>query len=149
MLRVVLAVVLATVLLGIALPVADSARVAHADSQVHTELDHLDTAAQDLRAASDPTEPRIDGAHIEQTVVLPGPAWGKASIEWLTIPPRADDTGIRWRVAGGTTQRLRPDVPLVAPPDGLTLRERGRHRLRLELQRREKGVVVVVTRADR
>jgi hypothetical protein len=147
MLRVVLAVVLAAVLLGLALPVADSARRAHADSQVHTELDHLDTAAVELRAASDPTEPRIEGAHIERTVLLPGPAWGKASIAWLRIPARADETSIRWRVTDGTTQRFRPSVPLVAPPDGLTLRESGRHRLRLDLQRRETGVVVVVSRA--
>jgi hypothetical protein len=147
MLRVVLAVVLSAALLGLALPVADSARVAHANSQVHTELDHLDTAAAELRATSDPTEPRIEGAHVERTVLLPGPAWGKATIAWLEIPPRADHSGVRWRVAGGTTQRFQLSVPLVAPPDGLTIRESGRHRLRLELQRRETGVVVVVSRA--
>jgi len=149
MLRVVLAVLLAATLLGIALPVVDSARVAHADSQVRTELDHLDTAATTLRTESDPTDPHIAGASVERTVVLPGATWGTAGIEWVRIPARANHTGIRWRVAGGTTRRVRPDVAVLAPPDGLTLREPGRHRLRLTLEARDGRAVVVVSRVDR
>lgn len=147
MLRTVLAVLLAAVLLGLVLPVADSARVAHADSQVHTEVGNLEHAAQELRTESDPTGPRIAGGHVERAIVLPGPSWGKASVEQVRIPAAADGTGVRWRVSGGSTRRMRPSPPLVAPPDGLILRESGRHQLRLELQRRDGQVVVVVSRA--
>lgn len=145
MLRTVLAVLLAAALLGVALPVVDAARVAHADSQVQTELESLERAAADLRAESDPTEPGVGGARVERTVVLPGPGWGTASVERVEIPAEPGAT-VRWRVDSGSTHQFRPSVPLVAPPDGLTLRESGRHHLRLELQRRDGQVVVVVSR---
>lgn len=148
MLRVVLAVLLASALIGVALPVVDSGRVAHADSQVRTELDHLETAGRNLQAESDAVRPETDGARIRRTAVLPGPSWGKAGIERLTIPESADDGMVTWRVDGGTTQEMRPSPPLVAPHDGLQLRESGRHRLRLELQRRDGRQVIVVTRAN-
>lgn len=147
MLRTVLAVVLGVAMLGLVAPVADGARVAHAESQVRTEVETLERAAADLRAESDATRPGVAGAGVERTVVLPGPDWGAASIERITIPAEADGSGIHWRVSGGTTRRVRTSPPLVAPPDGLTLRESGRHRLRLELQRRDGEVVVVVSRA--
>lgn len=148
MLRVVLAVLLAAALLGVALPVVDSARVTHADGQVRTELDHLETAARDLSEESDPVGPAGSGARVERSILLPEASWGRAGVERLTIPGSAD-TPVRWRVDGGETHTAWPSPPLVAPPDGLVLRDGGRHRLRLALERRDGQQVVVVSRADR
>jgi hypothetical protein len=147
MLRTVLAVLIGAALLGLALPVVDDARVTHADSQVRTELDHLETAAVDLGSESDPVRPGVPGASVQHSLLLPTASWGKAAIERLVIPASANGS-VRWRVAGGTTHRVRPSPPLVAPPDGLTIREPGRHRLTLSLQRRAGRQVVVVSRAD-
>lgn len=147
MLRTALAVLVGVALLGVALPAVDDARVGHADSQVRTELEHLETAAMELQSESDPAVPGAPGARIERTVVLPGHSWGKAGLERLTIP--ADRNGsVQWRVAGGRPKSLEPTPPLVAPPDGLLLRDAGRHRLTLSLERRDGQQVVVVTRAD-
>jgi hypothetical protein len=147
MLRTVLAVLLATALLGLALPVVDDARVSHADSQVQSQLDSLDTATEALYAESDPAVPGAPGARIERTLVLPTESWGTARLERLRIPAQTDGR-IRWRVAGGTTQTTRSTPPLVAPPDGLVLRDGGPHRLTLSLERRGGDAVVVVSRAD-
>ena len=147
MLRPALAVLIATVLLGLALPVVDGARVSHADSQVKTGLDDLETAARQLQAESDPSVSDGPAPRIERTIVLPSASWGRAGVERLTIPADGNGT-VRWRVADGRTRTFESSPPLVAPPDGLTIREAGRHRLRLSLQRRGGEQVVVVTRAD-
>lgn len=147
MLRTALAVLVGAALLGLALPVVDDARVGHADSQVRTELGHLETAAEHLRSESDPAAPGAPSARVERTVVLPAQSWGNAELDRLRIPASVNES-IRWRVAGGQTQTRHPTPPLVAPPDGLTLRDRGRHRLTLSLERRDGDTVVVVSRAD-
>jgi hypothetical protein len=147
MLRTALAVLVGAALLGLALPVVDDARVGHADSQVRTELGHLETAAEQLHSESDPVAPDAPGARVERTVVLPTRSWGTAGLDRLQIPARANKS-IRWRVTGGQVQTRHTIPPLVAPPDGLTLRERGRHRLTLSLERRDGNAVVVVSRAD-
>lgn len=147
MLRTVLAVLVGVALLGLALPVVDDARVGHADSQVRTELGHLETAAGHLHSESDAAAPGTPGARVQRTVVLPAKSWGKAGTERLRIPARANER-IRWRVAGGQNQTMHTTPALVAPPDGLTLRESGSHQLTLSLERRSGDVVVVVSRAD-
>lgn len=147
MLRTTLAVVLAAALLGLALPVVDGARVGHADSQVRTELDRLETAAVDLRATSDPVAPGRPGARVTRSLRIPGATWGSAGVERVAIPARTNGS-VRWRVAGGGAHARATTPPLVAPPNGLVLEEPGRHRLALSLQRREGRVVVVVSRAD-
>lgn len=147
MLRAVLAVLVAAALLGLSMPVVDSARVSHADSQVQSELADLEAVAADLRAESDPTPPGVPGARVERTLVLPPRSWGNAGIAQLTLPDSAD-TPVRWHVPGGETRTVRPSPPLVAPPAGLELHEPGPHRLELSLQRRGGRSVVVVSRAD-
>lgn len=148
MLRTALAVLVAVALLSVALPPVDSARVAHADSQVRNELDRLDTAGSDLAAESDPVGPGQSGARIQRAVQMPGPSWGNAGLSRLRFPATADEGRVTWRVDGGRTHSLRPSVPLVAPPDGLVLSEGGRHRLTLSLERHHGRTVVVVSRAD-
>ncbi|WP_340100825.1 DUF7311 family protein [Salinibaculum salinum] len=147
MLRTALAVLVGAALLGLSLPVVDDARVGHADSQVRTELDTLETAAERLHSESDPVAAGTPGARIERTVVLPTRSWGTAGLDRLRIPARTNER-IRWQVAGGQVQTRHTNPPLVAPPDGLKLRERGRIRLTLSLERRGGAVVVVVSRAD-
>ena len=147
MLRTALAVLVAATLLGLALPVVDDARVGHADSQLRTELDHLETAAADLRATSDPVAPGRPGARRHHSVRLPGRTWGTAGIERVWIPATPNES-VRWRVGGGQPRATTVTPPLVAPPDGLVLRERGRHRLTLSLEHHDGRVVVAVSRAD-
>lgn len=148
MLRTVLAVLAATALLAVALPIVDDVRVAHAESQVATELDHLESAASDLDAESDPSRPGSAGARVERTVHLPESSWGNAGVQRVEIPGSANDS-VTWRVAGGRTRSVRPSPPLVAPPDGMILSESGRHRLTLSLHRQDGQRVVVVSRAKR
>lgn len=147
MLRAVLAVLIAAALLGLSMPVVDSARVGHADSQVRSELTDLEAVAADLRAESDPTPPGVPGARIERTLVLPPRSWGNAGIAQLTLPGSAD-APVRWHVHSGEMRTVRQSPPMVAPPEGLELREPGTHRLELSLQRRDGRSVVVVSRAD-
>jgi hypothetical protein len=147
MLRTALAVLLAATLLGLALPVVDDARVGHADSQVRTELTGLESAATDLRARSDPVAPDTPGARVTHSLRLPRATWGSAGIERVQIPAHANGS-VRWRVAGGESWSTTTTPPLVAPPDGLTLRASGRHRLTLTLERHNGTAVVAVSRAD-
>lgn len=147
MLRTTLAVLVGAALLGLAFPVVDDARVGHTDSQVRTELGHLETVAERLHSENDPTAPGAPGARVEQTVILPSQSWGNAGVDRLRIPASVNES-IRWRVAGGQTQTRHTTPPLVAPPNGLILRERGKHRLTLSLERRDGDTVVTVSRAD-
>ncbi len=147
MLRTALAVLVGTALLGLAFPVVDDARVGHADSQVRTELGNLETAAEHLHSESDPAAPGAPSARVERTVVLPTQSWGDAGLDRLRIPASVNES-IRWQVTGGQTETIHTTPPLVAPPNGLILRERGRHRLTLSLERRDGDTVVTVSRAD-
>lgn len=147
MFRPALALLVATAMLGLVLPVVDEARVAHGDSQVRTELEDMQTTASDLGATSDPVMPGRRGARMQTTVRFPTRNWGQAGIERLSIPARANGS-VHWRVTGGQTHSIRPTPPLVAPPDGLVFREGGRHRLRLSLQRHNGTAAVVVSRAE-
>ena len=147
MLRPALALLVATAMLGLVVPVVDEARVSHSDSQVRTELDRIQTTASDLRATSDPVASGRPGARTQTTVRLPTRNWGQAAVERVSIPAHPNGS-IRWRVTGGRTHSIEATPPLVAPPDGLVLQEGGRHRVRLSLQRRNGTTVVVVSRAE-
>jgi hypothetical protein len=147
MLRTALAVAVAAALLGLALPVVDDARVGHADSQVRTELGQIESAAADLRTTSDPVGPGAPGGRVTHSLRLPGATWGTAGVERVRVPAHPNGS-VRWQVAGGRTKTITPTPPLVAPPDGLVLRDPGRHRLTLRLRRYDGTVVVVVSRAD-
>jgi len=148
MLRTALAVAVATALLGISLPVIDSARVTHAETSVETALGRLDTAASELAATSDPLPASADGARRQHVLRLPRGSWGSASLAELRFPPPDSQQKPTWRVTGGQWARMTTSVSLVGPPDGLTLTEGGRQRVELTLQRRDGDVVVVIARPD-
>lgn len=142
MLRVVLAVLTATALLGIATPAVQSARIDHADARIVAELEELERAG---RALSDRNDARYadgePGARRVITVTLPERTWGRAGTEFLRLPSPNTSLGATrgtvrratWRVMGGAVHRRRLlSGELVGPPDGLELGP-GDHRLVLRL----------------
>lgn len=142
MLRVVLAVLTAAALLGVATPAVQSARVDHADARIAAELDELERAGRSL---SDRNDPRpgdgVPGARRVVVVSLPVGTWGHAGTEYLWFPS-PDVSGestpgtvrrVTWRVSGGAVHRRRLlSGDLVGPSGGLELGP-GRHRLVLRL----------------
>lgn len=148
MFRLVLAVVLAAALLGVSLPVVDTARVSHAEANTETAIQRLDTAATTLANENDAVAPRREGARRQHVLRLPQRSWGSAGIDALRFPPPGTDRPPTWRVTGGNWTPIDASVPLVGPPDGLTLESGGRHRLTLRYRRSGDRAVVVVTRAD-
>lgn len=147
MIRVVLAVVLTTALLGVSLPAIDDARRDHSETTVRTELQRVERAATDLLDTDDPT---ADGARRVVTVHLPTRSWTDAGVDGVTISPSRTGSGGRftWTVEGGTrTVRRLPDVPIRTNSHGapLTLNASGRHRLVLSLDG-ERGDPVVTVR---
>lgn len=145
MIRVVLAVVLATALLAASLPAIDEARRDHTETTVGTELRTVERVATSLLATDDPTE---DGARRVLTVRLPARSWSDAGVDAVTIGQSRAGNGGRftWSARGGR-QRIRrlPDVPLRTDDgDALTLESSGRHRLVLSLDGNRTAPVVTV-----
>lgn len=149
MLRTVLAITLAAALLGAAMPVVDDARVATAGSQTVDQLESLDRAAEALADRNDPAPPGMDGSSARRHVVLDFPrrTWGSSGLERLRVPANSA-AGISWRVESGTSTTWNSSVPITGPDGGITIREGGRVRLVLTLQRARGEVVVVVSRPD-
>lgn len=154
MLRVVVAVALGAALLGASMPAIDTSRVDHAEARVGAEIDGLAGTAERLRARNDPSPPGVPGARRTVTLHLPGPSWGSASLDYLSIPgpptgaEMADHTTVAWRVEGGRRVSRRLSVPLVGPGDGLTIEGGGSRRIVLELTRREGTPVVLARRPE-
>lgn len=150
MIRVVLAVVLTTALLGASLPAIDDARRDHTDAAIRAELRTVERAATSLLETDDPTD---DGARRVVTVRLPTRSWTDARTEEVTIGPATDGRGGRfsWTVAGGTRQvRRLAEVPLRTPDgDPVSLTGTGRKRLVLSLDGSSAEPVVTVRRFTR
>lgn len=147
MLRVVVAVALATALLGAALPVVETARVDHAAGRVDAEIRDLAGAATRLAERNDPAPPGIEGARRPVTLHAPGPSWAAASLAYLTVPAPSSDHPhgvVRYRVEGGPERTRVVSAPLVGPEGGLTLSGGGSRRVVLELDRWQGESVVVV-----
>jgi len=146
MLRVVVAVALATALLGVSMPAVQSARVDHAHSRVAIELDTLAATAARLQERNDPAPPDVRGARRTVVLHLPGGAWTSADISYLVVPGPSSDLPrgtVRYRVADGRERTRSTEVPLVGPPGGLRLTG-GRHRLVLEYTQQAGEQVVLV-----
>lgn len=147
MIRVVIAVVLTTAILGTALPAIDEARRDHSETAVQTELHRIEQAARRLLETDDPTE---DGARRTIPLSLPTKSWTDAGIDGVTVASAPNGSGGRltWTVEG-STQRIDylPAVPL-RTPDGkpLSLTSAGRHRLVLSLDGTRTDPVVTVRR---
>jgi len=131
MLRVALAVTLATAILAVAVPAAGTGGVQHSNGQVAAELDRLETVAETLAARNDPPPAGETGARQRVTIHLPEDGWGRAGIERFVVRP--DDQQFSWRVAGGTEQ-IRPVSTVALAGGPLRLDGGGPHRLQLTLK---------------
>jgi hypothetical protein len=152
MLRVVVAVTLAAALLGVSMPVVETARVDHADARVEAELDRLTAAATRLAERNDLAPPGVPGARRTVSVRFPRGTMGSSALARLSVPgPEAQawnwtGTRLRYRIAGASPDTYESGVVLVGTPDGTTIRRGGRHRLVLELSRVRGHRAVVVRR---
>lgn len=139
MLRVVVAVTLAASLLGVSMPAVDTARIDHADARVVAELEGLAATAERLRTRNDPSPPGTLGARRTVTLHLPGPSWGSAGLDSLSIPASPvgssvpERTVVSWRVEGGSRTTRVLSAPVVGPRGGLTLEGGGTRQIVVEL----------------
>lgn len=138
-LRVVVAVALATALLGASMPVVEDARVAQGDARVAGALDRVERAATELRARNDALADREAAATRELTLHLPSGTWGTAGLARLDLDS-TDGPGSRvtWRVRGGSDHVRHLTGVTLAPDEGANRRlTGGRVTVRLELVRRD------------
>lgn len=161
MIRVVLAVVVSVALIGIALPVVDTARVDHSDARARAEAGRLAAAIDAFTRQADPVRNASRSAVQIHTIRLPARSWGDSGVEWFRVLP-GDPGQIEWRVADGTPHRIRlpaavtttPHLP--AAPAGTTVISKsvgdplvlgsGDHRVRLRYVLVGNASVVVVDR---
>lgn len=135
MIRVVLAVVLASALLGAVLPVAERAERDRNAAVATDELRGLADSAGRLAAGNDPVAADAVPASATVVVAAPRPRLGEGGR--LVV---ADDRLV-WQPATGPNRTVRPPVPLrVASP----IRVTDRTRLRLSLVDDDGSAVVNV-----
>ena len=147
MLRVAVAVALASALFAVAMPAVETARVDSANGQVAAELDALAATAERLRERNDPVPLGVAGARRTVRLHFPGPSWGTASLAYLVVPGPSSDHPpgvVRYRVAGSSERTRRVSLPLVGPEGGLIVRGGGTRRLVVQRVRRGNDTVVVV-----
>ncbi len=136
MIRVTLAVLVTMALLGAAIPVVDTARVAHGEAAVEGAVNRLADAARTLAERNDAPGPETRGAQRVLSLDLPRESWGTAGLERLAITPgpTGRTIAVRWRVErGGRTVRHLAPVPLELVGDRIETRTGGELRLRLTL----------------
>lgn len=146
MLRVVVAVALATALVAVSLPAVQTARVDYAHGRVDVELDTLAATASRLQERNDPAPPDVQGARRTVELQLPGRTWTSAGVAYLLVPGPSSGVSpgtVRYRVADGRERTRSTRIPLVGPPGGLWLASGG-HRLVLEYTRQGDEPVVLV-----
>lgn len=159
MLRVVLAVALATAVLAVSLPAIDTASTDRTDATIRAEVDALETAVRDLQRNDGAVPQGTNGARRVVAVRLPARGWTSARLEYLAIGGQIggcqvdrNGTTVTWRVEGGRTGTRRLAGVAVehagdAGDDGpLVLREPGTHRLALALVKRAGNRTVLVRR---
>lgn len=157
MLRVVVSVVLAAALLGVAQPAVEDARETAAERAVERELVAVERAVADLRseAAVPYGQP---GARRVVVLDLPERSFGSAGVEYVAIGglPAGDGGGnlLAYEVADRPPNTVRIDADLRVErsrggvrwlaDDPLVLRTGGRHRLAFVPVRHDGQKVVVV-----
>lgn len=159
MLRVVVAVALATAVFAVSLPAIDAAGRDRTSATVTVEVDALETAIRDLQRSDSAVPYDTSGARRVVTVRLPARGWTSTRLAYLAIGSRLtesrddrNETAVAWQVEDGSVQTRRlPGVRLEhADCDGddepLVLREPGEHRLALTLVERAGKRTVLVRR---
>lgn len=158
MLRVVVAVALATALLSVTVPALDVAKRDRGSTQIERSVERLTAAVADLRDREAAVPAGEAGARRVVTVRLPARTWSTAGVEYLAIGGRPDGSSghaaAAWRVAGGHERArqvsgVRVEGDGARSPEGVLVVERpGTHRLELELVERDGRRIVVVRRLD-
>lgn len=128
--RVVLAVLLSTAILSIALPAADTARSQQARTLAAAETEALAAAAERLARQNDPVAPATGGATTLVEVRVPRATTVRVRGGLLVWTHRGQSRRVATAVHLAGEARLAP----------------GQHRLRLSLQRRAGEPVVTVRR---
>lgn len=156
MIRPVLAVVVATALLGTAMPVLDTVRSDVTETRLAAQGDRLDHTAAELAADSTAVAPDDPAARRTLTLTVPGRSLATARADVVAIGcPRAvltDDSSpidcsaaLIYRVAGGTPVVQRVGADLETPSGPIRLPS-GEHRIVLRYVERDSGPVVQATR---
>lgn len=144
--RAVLAVVLATALLGVALPPLDDARADRATAVVADQVAEIERVGTTLVATDDPVGD--SGARRLVSFRIPARHWTSAGVDRVTIRPTDADApaSVSWRVRGvESNKRVLPGLA-VATDDGepLVLREAGQQQLVLALDGEPGSPVVTI-----
>jgi hypothetical protein len=137
--RVALAVLLATALLGAAMPAVDDARIAATDRALGADLSRLGTAVETLAARHDAVRPEVGPARRTVRLVVPEGSWGRGRAI-VTISTGPGGGRLAWQVGGDPPRTLRVDVELRVWRDGEVVAGElrlgpGDHRLVLSLVR--------------
>jgi hypothetical protein len=144
--RAVLAVAVATALLGVAIPALEDARSDRSVRLVRGEVAAIERAADSLLAADETAPGR--GARRVVEVSLPEGSWSDADVDELGIrgsvgTSRTTST-VRYRVDGGSSRTLGVDAPLYTPDGVVAVPGDGTARVVLELVRVEGRPAVAV-----
>lgn len=134
--RVVVAVLLATALLGYALPAVEQARDSRADALARDELRTLGDAATRFAAENDPAPPGVADTRLVVEVRVP-----RGTTLGVGVGPH--DGSLAWTRSGrpGWVGRVETDVAFAG---SFRLREAGSHRVEFTLVRAEEGLAVRV-----
>jgi hypothetical protein len=153
---------MAAALLAASLPAIEEARHDRTDARLDATVERIERAVDAIRTAEDPTRRDVPGARRPLAVRVPARSWSAAGVAWVAVGgtpvdapgPDGNASLVAYRLDGGPTRRRRlPGVGLRTPRGAVTLREPGRHRIRLRLRlgrdSRADGPVVLVDRPRR
>lgn len=153
--RTLLAVLVATALLGASMPAVEDVRTERTAAHLDATATRLVDAAAALVASDDPVPAGTVGAGRTVVVTLPRASVATRTADYLAIggrpgDPDPDPGTVAYRVAGRAPRRIDARVRFVTDtgPEPLVLGA-GRHRLRLTLVRTDAGVGVHVSSAGR
>ncbi|SFR37694.1 DUF7311 family protein [Halogeometricum limi] len=154
MIRVVLAAVLTTAVLGASLPAVEDARADRASTAVDADVERLSAAGSSLAHGSDPTRDPATAPTRTETVTLPPPTWSSAELAYVAVGGSPNGPGNRsvvtYAVDDGpeTSRRLSLPLPISTPDGPVVLRGRGDRTVSLSLLTSVDGPVLVVGRGN-
>lgn len=146
MIRLLLAVVLASALLAASLPAIDDARRERTVARLDRAIDRLRDAAAAIRTDDPARDPSLAPRRVVR-VRLTDRSWTTGQVDALRIDGRGPDRTARvsYRLRGGRSISRRIDAP-IETPEPVVLRGRGVHRLALRFLLRGDRPVAVLRR---